>query len=575
MINKITGFFPDTTPTIYDQEEFTVLRLTSKLSYKVNEIIDHINGVSPGPGPGPDPTPAVNGFYVIEGKNDAGVDTSSLQLALNTYAGSKTILLLGLFRINEVITVPNKTHIIFSAGSTIEFTEDKNGFEALNCDDYITIENGRFNGFLSGNLQACIRFENVKNVCIRYCTFSNFAKGGIRLLNCDKAKVQNCIIDNCGFTDVPNDRLSLIFYGQTEGIIENNIITNCDGYGINFLAFKDTVIKNNYIYKCGMIGIVGSGGIKTRVIVDGNIIRECGTDFTSAAQGGINFHGPFYCNIVNNTVCDCLNYGIFINGTADGEISNRCEFSNITNNIVFDNANNGIYAFNGRRLIINGNNTKGNYNNIAVSGSESEDIQIINNICLNPISSGVNVLYGSNILIENNMFGDLDGNDIYGIYFENTITNMILGHNDYSHMVQFKKGLVYNILDRSKIKFKHIQKFKSKEYDLSGPVQSEPLGISSNGNTLIWRAYIVYTTNTPASGTKVKVGVSGPLIAQIGYWGVIYPEYNKIIGEMTEIPLTKGRTNYNVIPHTMCLGGGFSGKYYVLVEYVDDQPIYD
>lgn len=581
MINKIEGFFPDTTPTVYDKEEFTVLRLAAKLNGKVNEIIDYINGVSPGPTPGPTPETS-SGFHTIIGKNEGVQDTAAVQAAMDLYAATKTILLSGYFKIQSTLIVPNNTHLLFTPGSVMEFIADSNGMQASDAPvKYnITIEKGHFKGLLTGDVQFLFRFEEVSNVRITDCIIENFAKG-LRLVSCRNFIIRGCYVNNCGFTTTANDRNSIIITGQTaQGLIEKNVVTNSGSYGINWLSNDDVNILHNYVWNCGKTGIVAAGGAKHRVIVQGNNCCYNGTSFTPAAEAAINFHGLTHGLISDNICCYNVNYGLDINGSADGEPENRAQDLLITNNICLENGNIGIYAFNLIRCIISHNICKKNYIGIQVSGGDCDTITIINNQCYDSTSSGIKILYGTNIIVDNNSVGSVDPTiDNYGIYFENTITNMIMGWNDFSKMVKYKNGFVYNSLDRTKIRFKNVQTWVSDVFDLSAATASSPIPLRLElPHSMIWRAYIVYTEATSADvGCIVGIGDGTSGAGKI-FWGGVTTESSKGVGVRTEFTMTKGRTDYGpqYIPYFYCEGGKIgTGAGRIVVEYIPRHPLYD
>ena len=211
-----------------------------------------------------------------------------------------------------------------------------NGIYILNSALNISNTNIRLIGAKNTVLKATGSGMNTINILADDVSISNisFLGSGLKSGNSSTAAivlsgVDNCNISNCNFTDISGGAIYLswslnegVYRGCNYNTIKNNTIINCvnaDEVG----AHPDGAAIR--------IGYSQTGYFHTHNIVDGNYIdNKFKSDFGIAVEG----HG--YGNrVINNTVTNCVAYGILMYETAYGDGSEALVYNNIvdSNNI--------------------------------------------------------------------------------------------------------------------------------------------------------------------------------------------------------------------------------------------------
>ena len=142
----------------------------------------------------------------------------------------------------------------------------------------------------------------------------------------DRILISNNNIEGGGFYNDSNEDSQIYLSKPDSCIIEGNMLTNSDGYGININSASLYVdISDNYILNCGRDGIVLRGN---NHIVDGNIIQQC--------QRGIMAWDGDNTTITGNLINSCSSYGFSSHSNSRDIL--------LADNIINGNSNNIDYS---------------------------------------------------------------------------------------------------------------------------------------------------------------------------------------------------------------------------------------
>ena len=505
-----------------------------------------------------------------------GTDAEKIQAAINDSVTRKTVCIINdEYIIDTSINVPSHCHLFFMKGGTITNSAVLNDFFHHVSDDDnsdITIENATIVGDAINIAAYGMLFLSVDKITITGCSVSGVG-AGCRTHDCTAIDVCNNYFTDCGLKQT--NQFCILTTGATGGKIRNNRITTTVGVGISAQGTLDTEILDNTISYCSFAGIMCAGNIFNRMIVTGNRCSYNGTEVTSDAQSGINFHG-LTNGIISNNICDNnLNYGIDINGSnASPPPTSRSIETLVYGNVCVDNANIGIMVFECTDCVVSNNVCCRNLKNIVVEGGTSNRIALTGNICHDATGGdSIFVKHGDNVLIENNVIGTTVSN-FAGIAIENVATKVTLGWNDFSRMAEARRALV-NRAAASVLHFKHKELIVSDEITLSGGAYLKLIPMYPVDNiSYLHRAKILYTEATSADA-GVVVGIGGAVGAPT-YYATATTEINKAANTSTDMTINRnGSINANDTMYLYCAGGKIGvGKIKIVLEYVKNQPFY-
>ena len=506
-------------------------------------------------------------------------DSAIIQTKIDSSIGRKLVLL-GEFITSTSINVPSNSDIEFHSSAKITNLTDNHVFihnsDSLNAN--IRISKFNLAGNPSSLLQHGIYISGCDNVVVDHCTCKTFARAGIRVTNCTNSEVTCNNVSECGFTTSPTDKIGILIEGCSNSTISHNDSSDNTGNGIQLFGGNDNEISFNKCWRNTVIGIIGAGAIYKRLRVIGNSCCYNGSIITVNAEGGINFHG-LTSGIISDNVCSFnKNYGIDINGSISGLSVIRSDTLLITNNVCTDNENIGLYAFGCVRITIDANICRNNVTNIQISGPSSHSINITNNQCHD--SRGTNniyIIYGKDILIENNRCGEIESNSTSTreINIASTVTGGILfGLNDFTDAKAVSSKIAVIACTRDKTDFKHKQIFVSDEITLSGAeFKTLVLLYPEAKYSCIFRAYARYT-EASSGDTGVLIGIGSTIP---DYWATATTGVSEITGSTQDLTLNRNGqlTPLYSSPWFYCAGGKVgAGKIKLVVEYVPNFPIY-
>ena len=516
-------------------------------------------------------------------KTTGGDDTTFIQAKIYSSIGRKLVLL-GDFTTSATINIPSNSDIEFHSTATITNLTDAHIFSHISDVQNANIHLSKFN--LIGNptslIQHGIYISGCDNVAVDHCVCKTFAKAGIRVTDCTNSEVTYNNVSGCGFTTSATDKIGILIEGCTNSIISHNDSSDNTGNGIQLLGGTDNEISFNKCWRNTVIGIIGAGAIYKRLRVIGNSCCYNGTIVTSNAEGGINFHG-LTSGIVADNICSFnKNYGIDINGGAAGLETVRSDTLLITNNVVTDNDSIGLYLFECVRTTVDANICRNNDTNIKVYGPNSIGINITNNQCYDPANYNIDIVYGSNILIENNRLGEIDSvvTSLREINIRATAGSnggIVLGWNDFAEAKAVSGKIVVISCTRDKVNFKNKQIWISDEITLSGGAINSPIPLFLEAKyACIWKFYAMYTEAASADA-GVAVGIQGGSAAVVSYWGEGVTTPSTVKGTMQELTINRNGqltpAYYN--PSFYCAGGKTGlGKIKLIIEYIPNFPIY-
>lgn len=484
MITKIEGFFPDTTPTIYDQEEYTVLRLTSKLNYKVNELIDYINGIGPTPVPPVPPTPITNNSIINvkdHGVKGDGVtdDTVALQNVFNefkniyfpdgtysvSFANNPIANALGLINVRSDTKVTMSNNAVILVSDTALDTTQKAVFciygttvePVHNVYMQVNISGSAFNDVATADkmpLGIIMRGANASdsdavnnNIVIDNCRFKNLASCVYIIqallttgVGTDRRHTHNVTVRNC-FAE--NIAASFVTADGNGIIISNNTVI---GYSINpALAYDAISIHCGYnVVVCdndfsdftrgNVINIRNSGEVldgTKNVIVRNNTIRNCRGIMVVAGNTEV-VYGVKNVLIDSNTLEDITSRAIYVNRQVGASV---CEDISIVNNKIIETTNDSILiggtgAETVHHVLIMGNTVKTSAGNGITLVSTSRAICIGNRINMLDIELAEYGLYllGSTYILTSDNYIWLNDNNKIALHTNNTTDVKILNN---------------------------------------------------------------------------------------------------------------------------------------------------
>ena len=242
----------------------------------------------------------------------------------------------------------------------------------------------------------------------------------------------------------------IILYNVTNGIVENNTVSNCSRDGISLFSSNSVLVKNNDVTNTLNWGIeIYSSHLNTITenYLSGNAwagIRVCAStnnlitnNYCSGNSDGIYLLSSFNNTIMNNTCSDNSDTGILLYYSSNNTIiNNNCSGNSyygiylyyysgnntITNNTCSGNSDTGILLYSAGDNTITNNNCSGNsYSGMWLYNASSNNT-IQNNTC--SWNSGYGLfLYSSpqNTITNNNC----SGNSYYGIWLYSSNNNRI------------------------------------------------------------------------------------------------------------------------------------------------------
>lgn len=293
MIDKIYTNFPDATPTVYDQEEFTVLRLVSKLTSKVNEIIDTIDDNN---------NVLRNEVYVDE------YDTPALAIAALSDGG--------ILRINKPLTI------------TSEITCTKN-IRIIGCGEYSIVKIADMNRITSMFYFIGVKHVKIENVVFdmngqnmplysvadyplgsfNKAVYCNLVSGTINIQDCEFRNVYNggIFLYNCS-AKININRNKFTSFKQLQGLRGEHIgLQTCSGNQPVDISYNSFINEQPIAMGFGVSGI-SMDGLKSKTSIHHNTFDWCGRINTySHRLLAIDMYGN--CNnieIRDNLMTNCI-----------------------------------------------------------------------------------------------------------------------------------------------------------------------------------------------------------------------------------------------------------------------------
>ena len=251
---------------------------------------------------------------------------------------------------------------------------------------------GKFHDGFIGNISHGILIrDGSNNIEIKNCDISHFNYRGIGL----------------GFAGDNSESLNPSYNIK----IHDNTVHNCYSTGIGGIHCNDIFIENNYIYDIGHEEALytdehvdpGYGiGFSSNIYNSANKVTISGNHTLNAKRKGIDLHGGYEMNIINNIIDNSFICGIFAHSTNDDPDAYIGKLNIISNQIL-----NSVYG-------------GGLLNPINVSaindGSTSAKNDVIANICDNIIencgcaSAFIYSHSGNNMNIANNIITGFNSN---------------------------------------------------------------------------------------------------------------------------------------------------------------------
>ena len=469
------------------------------------------------------------------------------------------------------IALNSNKHLTFGRGVTITNNTNSNDLFVATDKQNISIVGGKFSGNSSGSGQQAIAFVRVDNVCVKNGEYKDWSEG-ILLYDCGEIKVANNTIYNGG-------RAILIESGADVlcRIEDNNIYANT-GYGIQYLGESNSCqikIKNNICLgnSCGGIGIAGDTYFN--IEITGNHCSNNGAYGSGGMNEGINVHGVTQGKIAYNTCNNNYAAGIDLEGLNSGQPENRSQFTIVSQNTCVDNGGCGIVLSNVKYCTISENMLRGNDSggNIAIIGSETDTVMILDNHCYDSDASAasvgnIQIRYGNNIRVEGNSIGERDNaTGTYPIWVWADASNVKIGTNDFTNALRN-----HDIVNASTtVKYLKPEIWVSDEIDLSGATVLKPIPIDSSiGYSTITAAYFIYTEATSVN-SGVAIGISNGTTHD--YYGTVTSAVSASVGDKTDIVLGRnGLVNPTCpTPYFYCAGGKTgAGAGKIVVKYRPD-----
>lgn len=281
---------------------------------------------------------------------------------------------------------------------------------------------------------------------------SDTTYNGISAVYCDNIIVNGNNITKAGPSD--SDSGGVQINGSTNTVVNGNIISKCQFYGIDVLSTQETNITG------------GNGGLAVwgrNTVITNNSITGChANDYPTHNAPGINLFGAQDTNIASNSIDDCdfgismgyhaINTAVLNNRVSKCSsiglnIGSAVDLINIyvKGNYIAYNGSHGVYT--SPEVRIEGNTIVGN-NGMGINltqqptGIPNKIDYIINNTILDNTDSGVyaNAGTGNVAFIKGNTFGNSSGT----VFYDGEITN---GDNTFqSDTASFNAGDVGKVL---------------------------------------------------------------------------------------------------------------------------------
>jgi len=284
----------------------------------------------------------------------------------------------------------------------------------INGDDNFTVANGVTSG--SGTAVDPWIIENY--------IINAENENGISIWNTTEYFIiRNCLIENGGSS---HDGIYLCY--ADNGIIDNNIIDNCDsGIHLRYSTYDNLI--NNICENCDSDGIYLS--FSTNNVVSGNTCEN--------NDDGIYVPTDCNNNTIDNNTFSNNDYGIDMvfadnNSLTNNKYSNNthmgiqlwdCDNNNIENNVCDNNGWRGIDLYLSENCVIDNNTCDNNiYYGILIYDSCDNAI-ITNNTCDNNAYHGIYIYESDNFIVENNV---VENNVKYGIYVVSSYGGLLF-HN--------------------------------------------------------------------------------------------------------------------------------------------------
>jgi len=214
------------------------------------------------------------------------------------------------------------------------------------------------------------------------------------------------IIDPAG--DSSSTTLFGIFADTQTGLtIRNFKIVDCY-HGIYFSDVDTSNISDVTVYNCGKTSSAGKG-IYIGISSMNNIIQNSYLDRNCV---GIFFNSNNYNYILNNTISNCLQYGIYTGGSYTTILNNKISAVNSCAIYIVSNSN-----------TIDSNILTNNSSGINILGCSANTVR--NNFITNTNGFALYIYSSTNDIVKNNIIANQSN---YGLYLE-TVTNSFIKEN--------------------------------------------------------------------------------------------------------------------------------------------------
>jgi parallel beta-helix repeat protein len=366
-------------------------------------------------------------------------DTIAIQNAINIVkpTGGKVLFPKGRYLISSAITVPSYV-TLEGIGEKSEIFTVTNNLSLIVSEtnaEKVVVRNLKVSGNGTGTQPA--NAIDAPNVSAAGC--------GIVFIGVNKGLIENCIVDNCGGNGLNgNNGIAGIYltYGCHDCIVTKNRITNCRN-GINEDNFfcqatkdaQNNLVSQNYIDGC-RFGIATDCYLSAKGFqVINNTIRNCmytAVDVNKTSQ--VLIKGNWIEGNGNTQQTGVYSTAINIYGNSDGSVNPQNVL--VEGNMLINNYYHGIKVTNNsyyisilNNQILGGSNTQTGGNGILLQASRYVTVKgnTIENmlgtgIYGNPLTINSIVINVDKAIIEGNQ---IKGNSRHGVYFEATSYTVI------------------------------------------------------------------------------------------------------------------------------------------------------
>ncbi|UYP45506.1 hypothetical protein NEF87_001791 [Candidatus Lokiarchaeum ossiferum] len=355
------------------------------------------------------------------------------------------------------------------------------GLEIINSSQILIDSN-----IITSNNQTGINLYSCNDTQIQNNTISFNKPIGILASHCQDLSIHtNTVFNNSLFKwdgeVIEGEGLRLLNSNQTT-CISNNFTLNYK-YGLNIISAFDLSIEdndfnlNNFYYHDGY----DKSGISGIDIDRSFNISICGNNITNGGLEGIKAVSVEGIIVENNRIENHFSDGIYINDNTEIEIRNNkicnnsfngillfySSYCQITGNIISNHSTQGLYIFTSENFTVEDNSIKFNSRGIW-SYALTNGIFSLNNVTQNS-QNGFEVLYGSNITIESNIFSENTNN----LYLSRTNDNLI--SKNYFEKPQFSNIVFFSTQDCN-ITFNYVNMSKNYDLNLMGAQRSHIFG---------------------------------------------------------------------------------------------------